>query len=74
MLAYPYPAIRFIQTNLYSPYQFLGDTKLSESTIQDLPPNRIIGFLEVYKCLMHCLIVSPFFLKYLRNAECMISV
>ena len=31
------------------------------------------SFLEVYKQLMHCLIVFPFFLKYLTNTECMIS-
>jgi len=31
------------------------------------------SFLEVYKKLMHCFIVFSFFLKYLPNAEYMIS-
>ena len=45
------------------------NTKLNE-IIQYLPPNQII--LEVYKQLMQCLIVFPFFIKYLMNAEYMI--
>jgi len=32
-----------------------------------------MSFLEVYKELMHCFIVFPFFLKYLPNAEYVIS-
>ena len=35
--------------------------KLNASIIQDLPPNWIISFLEVYKDLMHCFVVFPFF-------------
>jgi len=54
--------ICFSQTHFYWPYQF----------IQYLPPNWIISFLEVYKELMHCCTVFPFFLKYLTNAEYMI--
>jgi len=49
------------------------DTKLNENITQDLPPNRIISCPEVYKELMHCFIVLPFFLKYLTNAMYIIS-
>ena len=49
------------------------DTKLNENLVQGLPPNWIISFLEVYKELVHCLIVFPFFLKYLTNTEYMIN-
>jgi hypothetical protein len=28
-----------------------------------------MSFLEVYKELMHCFVVFPFFLKYFTNAE-----
>jgi len=31
--------------------------------LHDLPPNWIISFLEVYKKLMYCFIVFPFFLN-----------
>ena len=48
------------------------DTKLHENVIQDLPPNQIISFLEVYKQLMHASLCSHFFLMYLTNAEHMI--
>ena len=37
------------------------------------PPNRIISFLEIYKQLIHCIILFPFFLKYLTNTEYVIS-
>ena len=47
--------------------------KFKENILQGLPPNWIISFLEVYKELMHCLIVFPFFLKYLTDTEYMIS-
>jgi len=47
--------------------------KLNENIIQDLLPNSITGFLEVYKQLMHCFIVFSFFLKYLTNAEYLIN-
>jgi len=72
MLAYPDSAIVFIQTHFYQPYQFHRDTKLNETIKQDLPPNRILSFLEVYKELMHCFVVFPFFLKYLTNAGYMV--
>jgi len=39
MFAYPDPAIGFILTHFYQPYQFNGDTKLNENVISDLPPN-----------------------------------
>ena len=55
-------------------YHFPGDTKYNDNITQDLPPKRIIGFLEAYKQLMYCLIVFPFYLKYLTNAEYMISI
>ena len=45
----------------------------NENIIQDLPPNWIISFREVYKELVHCFVVFPFYLKYLTNAEYMIS-
>jgi len=50
-----------------------GNIRLNENIIQDLPPNWTISFFEVYKELMHCFIVFPFFLKYLMNAEYMIN-
>jgi hypothetical protein len=62
MLAYPYSHIHFIQTHFQSPYQLHGETKLNKSNIQDLPLN-LISLLEVYKQLMHCFIVCPFFLS-----------
>ena len=31
-----------------------------------------MGFLEVYKYLMYCVTVFPFFLKQVMNAECLI--
>jgi len=37
------------------------DIKLNEKIIQDFSPNSILSFLEVYKELMHCFIVFPFF-------------
>ena len=49
------------------------DTKLNENLTYDLPPNWIISFLVVYKELMNFFIVFLFFLKYLENAEYMIS-
>jgi len=49
MLANPNSAIRFSKTHFYSDYQFHGDTKLNENIIQDLPPNLIMGLLEIYK-------------------------
>jgi len=57
----------------FEPYQFHGYTKLNEKIIQELPPNWIICFLEVYKQLMHCFSAFPFLLKYLMNAEYIIS-
>jgi hypothetical protein len=33
----------------------------------------MVGFLEVYELLIYCLIVLPFFLRYLTNAENLIS-
>jgi hypothetical protein len=63
----------FQSDTFYQPYQFRGDTKLNKNIIQDLHPNWIISFLEVYKELMYCFIVLPFFLKYLTNAEYVIS-
>jgi hypothetical protein len=45
----------------------------NQNITQNLPPNWIISFLEVYKDLMHCFIVFPFSLKYLTNAQYMIS-
>jgi len=44
--AYPDSALRFIHTRFYKPYQFHGDTILSENIIQDLPPNWIINVIE----------------------------
>jgi hypothetical protein len=38
---------------------------------QDHSRNWILGFLEVWKYLMHCLVVKPFFLKYMFD-ECRI--
>ena len=61
-------SVRHIFLSLTS---FLGDPKLNENIIQDVPPKWIIICLEVYKQLMHCFIVVPFFLKYLTNAEYM---
>jgi len=43
------------------------------SNIQDLHLKLIISLLEVYKELMCCFVVFPFSLKYLMNAQCMIS-
>jgi hypothetical protein len=55
-------------------YQFNGENKLIRILIQDLPPNWIITFREVYTELMHCYVVFLFFFfKYLTNAEYMIS-
>ena len=52
----------------------LWEYHLNQNNIEDFPPNWIINFLEVDKQLMHCFIVFPFFfLKYLTNAEYMIS-
>jgi len=59
--------------HFYWPYQFHVDTKLNENITQDLLLNWIIRYLNVYKQLMHCFVVSPFFLKYLTSAEYMIS-
>jgi len=73
MFAYPNSAVGFIQTHFYEPYQYHGDTKHNENVIQDLVPNRIIGFLDAYKELMHSFIVFPLFLKYLTCAEYMTS-
>jgi hypothetical protein len=42
-------AVDFIQTHFYEPYQLHEDTKLKENIMQDLLPNGIISFLEVYK-------------------------
>jgi hypothetical protein len=61
-----------VKTHFHEPYQFYGDIKLNENIIQDMPPKRIMSFLEVCKQLMHCLILFPFLLKYLTNAEHMI--
>jgi len=69
ILFYPDSAIRFSHTHFYWPCQFHGDTTLNKDIIQDLTPNWIISFLEVYKELMHCFVVFPFFLKYLTNAN-----
>jgi fatty acid desaturase len=41
--------------------------------VQNLPHNWIMVFVEVHKELMHCSILFPFFLMYLKNAEYMIS-
>jgi hypothetical protein len=38
-----------------------GGTKLNENIIHDLPSKWIVGFLVVYKLLMRCFIVFPFF-------------
>jgi hypothetical protein len=40
---------------------------LIELNVQYLPPNYIIGFLEVYEGLMYCRIVTPLCLQYLTN-------
>jgi hypothetical protein len=37
-----------IKTHFYKPQEFHGDTIVSENIIQDLPPDWIISFLEVY--------------------------
>jgi len=62
------------QTLLYvsARHIFISLTSFIENIIQDLPPNRIISFLEVYEQLMH-FIVFPFFIKDLMNAGYMIS-
>jgi len=73
MFAYPYSAMGFIQTHFYWPHQFHGDTRRNVNIIQDLAPNRIIGFLDVYKELMHSFIVFLFCLNYLPSAEYMTS-
>jgi hypothetical protein len=36
---------------------------------RNLPPNGIRAFLDVYKQLIHALIVFSFFLKHMTNAE-----
>jgi len=50
-LVYSVSAIGFIQTHFFKPYQFHGDTKLNVNIIQDLSPNWIISFLEVFNPL-----------------------
>jgi len=64
VLAYTDPAVRVIQIFLLA---------LPENIIQDLPSNLIVSFLEVDRELKHCFIAFPYFLKYLTNAEYMIS-
>jgi hypothetical protein len=49
MLAYLVSAIGFIQTRLYWPYQFHGNTNLHKNIIQDSPPDWITNFPKVYK-------------------------
>ena len=66
MFAFPDSAISFIEdTFLLASAVSLGYQ--TQYIIQDLPPNWIIGFLEVYKQMMHCRIVFPFF--DLMNAQ-----
>jgi len=67
MFAYPDSATGVIQTH------FLLALLVSIRRTQDLSPKGIICFLVVYKYLMHCFIVFPFYLKYLTNAKYMIS-
>jgi hypothetical protein len=69
-----------IQTLLYVLFghifinlKFHEDAKLSEDIIQNLPHIWIMGFDEVHKELMHCSMLFPYFLMYLKNAEYMIS-
>jgi hypothetical protein len=45
---------------LISLTSFMGTPNSYENTVQYFPPNRIIGFPQVYKELMYCLIVLPF--------------
>ena len=47
--------------------------KLNENIVKNLSPNSITAFLKVYKELMPYFIVFPLFLRYLTNAEYMIS-
>jgi len=35
-------AIHFIQAHFYEPYHFLGDIRLIENVIQDLPPESYV--------------------------------
>jgi hypothetical protein len=64
-----YVSFKHIVINLTN---FMG-TPNYENIVQYFPPHWIIGFLEVYKYLMYCLIVLPLFLQYLTNAENLIS-
>ena len=57
MFAYP-DSYRF-HLDTFLPYYF--------------PPYWIKSFIEVYKQMMNCLIVFPFFLKYITNPVYMIT-
>ena len=67
ILAYQYSAIRFIQTHFSVQYYIHGYVQLNGSNIEDIHLNLIISRLEVYKELMHCFVLFPFFLKYFKN-------
>ena len=43
MFAFTDSTIGVNQTHYYFPYEFHGDTKLSENILQDLPPDWIIS-------------------------------
>jgi hypothetical protein len=58
---------------LISLTSFMCTPKLYQNIVQYFPPNWITGFPEGYEELIYCLIVLPFFLKYLMNANDLIS-
>ena len=60
MFSYPDSAIRFIQTHFYQPQKFHVDTVLNKNIIKELLPERITSFLEAYKQLMHCFLLTRF--------------
>jgi len=60
MLAYPDSAIVSFRHIVISLTSFMGDTNHNDIK-QDLPPNRIIGSLEIYKEMKHASLYSNFF-------------